>query len=150
MYDTDPSAFRDAQAFLDRSFTPASRNATEVSSGCAISPNVIGDSSEPGGSLPLERETGGQFTMGQNYPNPYTDETTVPFVLANAADVQLTIYDPLSRKVASVVRKGMSAGEHRITLNFRGLDLPSGDYIYQLQVSNRHGVYRLRRTMTAK
>nr|WP_236668766.1 T9SS type A sorting domain-containing protein [Hymenobacter rubidus] len=88
--------------------------------------------------------------MGQNYPNPYTDETTVPFVLANAADVQLTIYDPLSRKVASVVRKGMSAGEHRITLNFRGLDLPSGDYIYQLQVSNRHGVYRLRRTMTAK
>lgn len=100
-------------------------------------------------SILFARETGGQFVLGQNYPNPYTDETTVPFTLANSSDVRLDLFDPLGRKVAVVLRKGLDPGPQHIHLNLYGLDLPAGDYFYQLQVTSRYGTYRQRRTMTA-
>ena len=147
MHDIDPAAIPDAAASLTHPPRPNLRGATDKTSDCAVTPELFFDASPFASPTGLERENGGQFMLGENHPNPYVDETTVPFTLFNAADVQLTIYDPLSRKVASVVRRGMGAGDHQITLNFCGLELPEGEYIYQLQVSNRHGVHRQRRTM---
>lgn len=95
------------------------------------------------------RETGGQFTLGQNYPNPYRDETAVPFTLTNPADVRLDLFDPMGRKVAGILRQGLEPGAHRINLNLFGLGLPAGDYSYQLQVTSRYGIYRQRMVMTA-
>ncbi|GAB3290219.1 hypothetical protein GCM10027511_02480 [Hymenobacter humi] len=97
----------------------------------------------------LDRETGGQFVLGQNYPNPYVGETTVPFTLTNTSDVRLDLFDLAGRKVAGIVRKNQGAGEHTIKLNLGGLGLPPGDYLYQLQVSNSRGVYRQSKLMTA-
>lgn len=95
-----------------------------------------------------EREKNGQFTLGQNYPNPCCEITTVPFHLIYAADVQLDIFDPLGRRLACITRKGMSAGEQKINLNFHGLGLTADYYAYQLQVTNCFGVYRLRQMLT--
>ncbi len=94
------------------------------------------------------RETGGQFVLGQNAPEPFRAETTIPFTLTNGADVRLEFFDPAGRKVASVVRKGLSAGKQQIHLNLFGLDLPAGSYSYQLQVTSQFGTFRQRRTMT--
>ncbi|MCC3154527.1 hypothetical protein Q3A66_15170 [Hymenobacter sp. BT770] len=97
----------------------------------------------------LDRETGGQFVLGQNHPNPYLGETTVPFTLTNGGDVRLDLFDLAGRKVAGINRKGMLAGEHAIPLNLSGLGLAAGQYVYQLQVTNSYGVYRQSKTMTA-
>ncbi|ALW85199.1 hypothetical protein AUC43_08890 [Hymenobacter sedentarius] len=97
----------------------------------------------------LDRETGGQFVLGQNHPNPYWGETTVPFTLTNGGDVRLDLFDLAGRKVAGINRKGMRAGEHTIALNLSGLGLAAGQYVYQLQVTNSYGVYRQSKTMTA-
>lgn len=95
-----------------------------------------------------ERENNGQFTLAQNYPNPCRETTTVPFNLFYPADVQLDIFDPLGRKLACITRKGMSAGEQKISLNLHGLGLTADYYAYQLQVTNCYGVYRLRQMLT--
>jgi len=118
---------------------------TDATTGCFATPEPA-VAAGVGVSL---RETGGQFVLGQNFPNPHEGETTIPFTLTNAADVRLDLFDPLGRKVAGIVRKGLSAGEHRIPLNLRGLGLPAGDYSYQLQVATRYGTYRQRKLMTA-
>jgi hypothetical protein len=97
----------------------------------------------------LDRETGGQFVLGQNYPNPYVGETTVPFTLTSGGDVRLDLFDLAGRKVTGIVRKNQSAGEHTIKLNLDGLGLPPGNYLYQLQVTNARGVYRQSKLMTA-
>lgn len=94
-----------------------------------------------------DRETGGQFVLGQNYPNPHLGETTVPFTLTNPADVRLDLFDPLGRKVFGIARKGLEPGLQTIYLNIDGLGLLEGMYSYQLQVTNRRGVFRHRRTM---
>lgn len=110
--------------------------------GCAVTPDVL--SSPAVASVPriADRTTGGQFVLGQNYPNPHTGETTVPFTLTNLADVRLDILDLMGRKVAGVVRKGRHPGSQSIKLNLSGLGLPPGDYVYELQVTTRHGTYR--------
>jgi hypothetical protein len=96
-----------------------------------------------------DRESTGQFVLSQNFPNPYTDQTTIPFVLAFAADVQLSLFDLLGRKVAGIIRLGLMAGEHHIQLNLCGLGLAAGTYVYQLRITNRYGVFRQSRLMTA-
>lgn len=97
-----------------------------------------------------DRATGGQFILGQNYPNPHNGETTVPFTLTNPADVRLDILDLMGRKVAGVVRKGRNSGTQSIKLNLSGLGLPPGDYVYELQVTTKHGLYRQSMLMTTE
>ena len=93
-------------------------------------------------------EINGLFTLGQNYPNPHLGETIIPFTLTEDAEIKLNLFDLKDRRMASVVRKGLKAGEHTISLNLIGLDLPAGNYVYQLQVSNHHSVSRQHKTMT--
>jgi hypothetical protein len=99
---------------------------------------------------PSESRQKAPFSLGQNYPNPFDGETTVPFTLNMAADVRLDILDLGGRKVAGVVRKGRSAGEQSIKLNLGGLGLSPGDYLYQLQITCKHGVFYQSRMMTAE
>ncbi|MBC8085152.1 MAG: T9SS type A sorting domain-containing protein [Hymenobacter sp.] len=98
----------------------------------------------------VEAQASSPFRLDQNYPNPFEGETTVPFVLNTAADVRLDLLDLSGRKVAGVVRKDRAAGAQSIKLNLRGLGLPAGDYLYQLQVTCQHGVFQQRLRMTAE
>ncbi len=127
---------------------PTPQFLAETVTGCSVTPDVVVayPSRNPRG---LERETGGQFTLSQNYPNPYVGETTVPFALAHGGDVKLDLFDAAGRKMAGIARKSMAAGAHTIGLNLSGLGLPPGNYLYQLQVTNSYGVYRQSKTMTA-
>ena len=93
-------------------------------------------------------EINGMFTLGQNYPNPHLGKTIIPFTLTEDAEIKLNLFDLKDRRIASVMRKGLKAGEHTISLNLTGLGLPAGNYVYQLQVSNHHSVYRQHKTMT--
>jgi hypothetical protein len=96
------------------------------------------------------QEHKGSFTLCQNYPEPYTEETSISFILPINSDIQLDVFDPLGRKVMGLARKGLKPGEQIIRLNLRGLGLPAGIYSYQVQVVNRYGVYRQRKLMTAE
>ncbi|MCB2200718.1 T9SS type A sorting domain-containing protein [bacterium] len=71
-----------------------------------------------------------QFELGQNYPNPFNPSTQIAFNLRQAGQVKLAVYDLLGREVATLVERGMSAGNHTIT--FLADDLPSGVYFYKL------------------
>ena len=93
-------------------------------------------------------EADAHFVLGQNYPNPHHGETTVPFMLHTNADVHLDLLDQLGRKMAGVARKGCSAGPQSIKINLEGLGLPSGDYIYRLQVSSMLGISHQAKRMT--
>lgn len=96
----------------------------------------------------LEPETGGQFKLGQNYPNPFSAETTIPFKLNNAADVQIDLWTLAGQKVATIVRNDLAAGDHTIEVSMKALGIEAANYIYQLQTSNSYGIYRQCKMMT--
>lgn len=100
----------------------------------------------------LEPETGGQFKLYPNYPNPFEHSTVIPFTLTNSANVKLELFDLNAKKILDLVNTEMLAGEHKILLSRRmdALELPIGSYVYQLSVQNNHGVYRQCKLLTVK
>lgn len=67
-----------------------------------------------------------------NYPNPFNPETTIRYALPEGAHVRLAVYDLLGQEIATLVDGVQAAGEH--AARFDGEDLPSGSYVYRLQV----------------
>jgi protocatechuate 3,4-dioxygenase beta subunit len=99
-------------------------------------------------SMP-EVETGGQFKLGQNFPNPYRDMTTIPFTLINAAEVEIDLWDINGKQLATLPCGNLDAGNHAIPVNIKGLGITHQNYVYQLQVKNSYGTYRQCKMMTA-
>lgn len=97
----------------------------------------------------IEKENARRFNLGQNYPNPYRGSTTVPFNLLERAGVTLDIFDLSGRKVYSTGRRNLAAGDHSITVDFNGPGLTEGNYIYQMQVETKDGLFRTCKMMTA-
>jgi len=77
----------------------------------------------------------GQFMLLQNYPNPFNARTTISFVLPEAGEVQLTIYDLLGRRIEVLEDGYMQAGTHAVTWD--ASDISSGVYFYRLQAGDR-------------
>ena len=79
-----------------------------------------------------------------NYPNPFNPETWIPYQLANAGDVQITIYDTKGTVVRSLMlghqAAGYYTGKNRAAYwdgrNGSGEKVASGVYFYQLQTGN--------------
>ncbi|MCB0711966.1 MAG: hypothetical protein KDD67_06520 [Ignavibacteriae bacterium] len=96
----------------------------------------------------LERENDKQFTLEQNYPNPLSRATTIPFSLERASDVSIELWDLAGKKVATIDRKGLSAGKHNVDIMLDELGLRPENYVYQIVVTNRDGVYKGNKLMT--
>ena len=70
----------------------------------------------------------GHSDMLYNYPNPFTDRTTVSFHLEQATHVNLTVYNMRGATVANLLDKKLDRGT--CSVDFISAHLPSG--IYQL------------------
>jgi photosystem II stability/assembly factor-like uncharacterized protein len=69
--------------------------------------------------------------LGQNYPNPVSASTTIPFSLTSPEHVRLSVYDMLGREVAVLVNGRLDAGLHSVRFDAAGL--PSGMYFSVLK-----------------
>jgi hypothetical protein len=76
-------------------------------------------------------------TLSQNYPNPFTQSTTITYALPEAQQVTLTVYDILGRKVATLVDGEKEAKEHTIQFDASSLGLASGVYLYRLVTDDK-------------
>jgi hypothetical protein len=81
------------------------------------------------------------FHLAQNYPNPFSSITTIPFDLPERTFVSLKVYDITGREVAVLANETLDAGSHSRTFNAEGL--PSGTYVARLEA----GVYREAKTI---
>jgi protocatechuate 3,4-dioxygenase beta subunit len=97
----------------------------------------------------IEIENAKQFTLGQNYPNPFAHDTTIPLTLHNASEVVIDLYDLQGKKVARAVNDHFLSGEHHIPINLKSLGLSNANYAYQLEVKNADGIFKDVKLMTA-
>ncbi|MBL7976919.1 MAG: DUF11 domain-containing protein [Bacteroidetes Order II. Incertae sedis bacterium] len=81
------------------------------------------------------------FALDQNYPNPFNPSTNIRFTLPESGKVALKVYDMLGRQVATLVNNELrTAGVHTIT--FDAANLPSGTYVYRLEVAGQAAITR--------
>jgi hypothetical protein len=71
------------------------------------------------------------FSLLPNYPNPFSDYTTITYQIPIHTDVQLDVYNILGGKVTTLVNGFHPAGRH--TCVFDPGDLPVGIYYYTLR-----------------
>lgn len=81
------------------------------------------------------------FRLYQNYPNPFNPVTTLKFSVPNSGMVKLAVYDVLGKEVDVLVDQHMSAGEYSVA--FKGNDLASGVYFYELTAGNFKDVKKM-------
>jgi hypothetical protein len=70
------------------------------------------------------------FTLSQNYPNPFNPNTVIKFQVTGYRYVDLSIYDILGRKVATLVSGNLTSGEYETEWN--ASDFASGLYFYTI------------------
>jgi hypothetical protein len=77
-----------------------------------------------------------KVALGQNYPNPFNPSTTIEFSLPQAGFVELSVYDLAGRRVATLQRGELGAGDHDVSWDGRtdeGAMVASGQYRYVLR-----------------
>lgn len=96
-----------------------------------------------------EPETGGQFKLYQNQPNPYYEETVIPFEMKFSGDAFLELWDLSGKKIAELNQRGLSVGNYTFKISPYRLGIPISNYVYQLRVENNSGIFRQAKMMTA-
>jgi len=71
------------------------------------------------------------YSLEQNFPNPFNPTTTIRFSIPNSEFVSLKIYNVLGKEVANLINENRSAGSYKIY--FDGSHLASGVYFYRLR-----------------
>jgi hypothetical protein len=86
------------------------------------------------------------YTLHQNYPNPFNPLTNLCYDLPKRAQVTLTVYNLMGKKIAQLVSTKQEAGRRSVqwnaTDNF-GNPVSAGIYLYQI----RAGEFRQTRKM---
>lgn len=148
-YGQDPLNFNSDNVFSDGyALQLATLTPNAESGGYDSNLEVTIDGTGTTGLRKLEPETGGQFKLGQNSPNPFINETAIPFSLIEKSNIKLEIFDISGKKVAVINRYGLSEGDQKIEVNLKSLSLPKASYVYQLEVENSLGIFRQCKIMT--
>ncbi|PCJ82251.1 MAG: hypothetical protein COA49_01770 [Bacteroidetes bacterium] len=94
----------------------------------------------------LENEASKVFSLGQITPNPVSSSSTLSLNLLVPSDVQLSIHSISGAKINKRSLGSLSEGDHLLNLDFDNLNLSSGSYVLQLDItSNGRTHHDLRR-----
>lgn len=92
-------------------------------------------------TLPSNRsllvKTQSDFTLGQNFPNPFNLSTRISYQLKKSAVVRLSVYDLTGKEIGRLVAEYQVEGVFSVTWQSReqrGFQLSSGTYFARLQI----------------
>ena len=81
------------------------------------------------------------FSLSPAYPNPFNPITRLAFDLPIASQVNLSVYDILGRRIATLCNGLYNSGTHQVIFN--GSHLSSGVYFYRLQAGEFGAVKKM-------
>ncbi len=88
-----------------------------------------------GHTLPLS------YSLSQNFPNPFNVTTAISYQLAAVSQVEMSIYNLLGQRVATLVSGRQQAGAHQV--EWDGAEFSSGVYFCRLEAGDFIKVIKL-------
>lgn len=76
-----------------------------------------------------------EYSLGKNYPNPFSDQTTIEYNTPVEGEVKLMIYDILGRRVKTILDERRPAAYHEI--DWSPNQLASGVYIVVMRAGGK-------------
>jgi len=74
--------------------------------------------------------TSNEFSLSQNFPNPFNPTTKIHYALPYNSKVKITVYNMLGQNVAELVNAEMTAGYQEVVWQ---ATVPSGIYFYHVE-----------------
>ena len=87
------------------------------------------------------------YNLSQNYPNPFNPTTTISYQLPMVSDVELSIYNMLGQKIATLISARQPAGYYQVIWQGRnddGRPAGSGIYVYRLTARSQNSAIYVR------
>jgi len=78
--------------------------------------------------------TTSDYSLSQNYPNPFTTSTTIKYKVTDPGFISLKVFNSMGTEVASLVNEQKSTGEYSVEWNASGFG--SGIYFCKLKKMN--------------
>ncbi len=72
-----------------------------------------------------------QYSLSQNFPNPFNPSTIISFEVPSKSQVSISIYDIRGNFIEEIVNGAYSSGKH--TINFDAKSYSTGIYFYKLK-----------------
>jgi hypothetical protein len=82
-----------------------------------------------------------QFSLEQNFPNPFNPSTSIRFTLDSPGYARLDVFNLLGQRVRTLADRVCPAGSHEVTWDGTaddGRPVASGVYFYRLQSGSDH------------
>ena len=80
-----------------------------------------------------------EYTLEQNFPNPFNPSTTINYAVKDQGHVKLMIFNIRGQLIRSLVNEVKFAGAYQATWDGKsdqGITVPSGTYLYILEVND--------------
>jgi photosystem II stability/assembly factor-like uncharacterized protein len=81
------------------------------------------------------------FSLKQNFPNPFNPSTKIKFDIPEVSNVKLAVYDMQGKELTVLVNDRLIAGSYEVIFN--GSDLPSGAYTCVLKAGKYSSAIKL-------
>jgi hypothetical protein len=82
-----------------------------------------------------------QFSLSQNFPNPFNPSTIIHFSLPTAEFVVLKVYNLLGKEITTLVNENKQAGTYTVKVDLSGL--PSGMYLMRINAGKYTDVKKI-------
>jgi hypothetical protein len=86
------------------------------------------------------------YTLHQNFPNPFNPTTTLRYDLPEDAMTTIVVYDMMGRLVQTLVSGNKAAGYHSLkwdATNKYGAPVSAGVYLYSIQAGNHRDIKKM-------
>jgi hypothetical protein len=97
------------------------------------------------GIIPISEQVPVDFSLEQNFPNPFNPETKIRFAIPKSSYTKIVVYDALGKELETLVSEQLNAGTYEIDWNASGN--PSGVYFYKIVAD---GYSRVKKMMLIK
>jgi hypothetical protein len=85
----------------------------------------------------VEPSAPSDFSLSQNFPNPFNPSTSITFSVPRTGHVSLKVFGLLGNEVAALISGSLSAGVHTYQFSASEFRLSSGMYFYRLEADGR-------------
>jgi len=86
-----------------------------------------------------ESQSAKTMEVGAPFPNPVSDQCTIPFQLFESAEVSWSLWTVMGRRVSSMQIGSLGAGKTSLVIDLHALGCARGAYLLQLEAETNHG-----------
>lgn len=103
-----------------------------------------------GPTLAIDELNYNRTQIGQNFPNPVIETTTIPILLNETAKIKIDLFDVTGRLISTPINGTYYSGLNNIVIDKNKANLTSGYYIYKVHIETENGVYTENKKMLVK